>query len=325
MPRLTGEVRFAYEATINELAETLHSITRDLISPLTFTPLVPIDGALDGYKNITPNYQYGDTVTWLKGKHSFKGGIEARLISCAGEDIANVVPRAFLGAGTAPIQGLTSNNPPTLGANLGVAQNLLLDLSGSVNSVSKTLHAPSGSATCLPGLERYALIKQHEWSGFFKDDIKFTRKLTVNLGVRCELYQVPFEAHGNAIAPAGGGYSLFGISGTSLADEFHPGVLNGQLITPQQVGPNGPHPDAELYKGDNNNFAPGLGLAWSLPWFGVDKTVLRVGYGVGYERLNIYANAAPHRLRAGSRTNLLQHPGELPESFEPGSTCNSDQ
>ena len=35
---------------------------------------------------------------------------------------------------------------------------------------------------------------------------------------------------------------------------------------------------------DWNNFAPAVGLSWSLPWLGRDKTVLRVGYGIGYER-----------------------------------------
>ena len=279
-----------------------------LISPLTFTPVVPIDGALDGYKNITPNYQYGDTITWLKGKHSFKGGIEARLISYAGFDTANIVPRVFLGSGTTPIQGLTSANFPTLGTNLGVAQNLLLDLSGSVTAVSQTLSAPSGSSTFLPGLARYALLKQHEWSGFFKDDIKVSPRLTVNLGVRYELYQVPFEGHGNAIAPAGGGYSLFGISGNSWAAEFQPGVLNGKLITPIQVGPNGPNPNTSLYNGDHNNFAPGIGFAYSLPWFGVDKTVLRGGYGVGYERINIYATQLPTIYAPGLGQNFVNTP-----------------
>ena len=64
--------------------------------------------------------------------------------------------------------------------------------------------------------------------------------------------------------------------------------MNGQLITPQQIGPGGPHPDVSLFNGDHNNFGPGIGLAWSLPWFGKDKTTLRAGYGVSFERTAIY-------------------------------------
>jgi len=269
------------------------------IQPLTFTPPIPAnDGAIDGYKNITPNYQYGDTLTWLKGKHSFKGGIEARLISYAGNDVAFVTPTAFIGPGATPVQGLTSTNFPALGTNLTNAQNLLLDLAGSLGSptsgaVSQTLNAPSQSSSFLPGLSRYAWLKQHEWSMFFKDEIKVSPSFTLNLGVRYELYQVPFEAHGDAVIPEGGGYSLFGISGNSWGSEFHPGVLNGSLITPIQVGPGGPNPSVPLFKGDHNNFGPGVGFAYSLPWFGKDKTVLRMGYGIVYERTPIYVTQLP--------------------------------
>jgi hypothetical protein len=259
-----------------------------LISPLTFSPVVPIDSALDGYANVTPNYQYGDNVTWVKGKHTFKGGFEARLISYAGYDIANVVPRVYLGAGTTPTN-LSGTLISGIGQNLTTAQNLLYGLSGAVTLVSQTLNAPSGGSSFLPGLTRYALIKQHEFSGYFKDDIKITPSFTLNVGLRYELYQVPYEGHGNFVVPEGGGYSLFGISGNSYAAEFKPGSLGGQLITPIQIGPNGPNPGVSLYNGDHNNFGPGIGFAWSLPWLGEKgKTVFRAGYGVSYERTPIY-------------------------------------
>ncbi len=279
-----------------------------LISPLTFSPVVPIDSALDGYANVTPNYQYGDNATWIKGKHSFKGGFEARLISYAGYDIANVVPRVFFGAGTTPTN-LSNTLIPGVGQNLTTASNLLYDLSGSVSLVSQTLNAPSGSSTFVPNLTRYALIKQHEFSWYFKDDIKVTPSFTLNLGLRYELFQVPYEGQGNFVAPVGGGYSLFGISGRSYASEFQPGVLNGQLITPQQIGPNGPHPDVSLFNGDHNNFAPGIGFAWSLPWLGgKDKTVLRAGYGVGYERTALYVTQLITVYAPGLGQNFINTP-----------------
>jgi hypothetical protein len=42
-----------------------------------------------------------------------------------------------------------------------------------------------------------------------------------------------------------------------------------------------------IYNNDLNNFAPAVGLSWSLPYFGKDKTVLRMGYSVGYERSSL--------------------------------------
>jgi hypothetical protein len=95
---------------------------------------------------------------------------------------------------------------------------------------------------------------------------------------------VPYNALGVWGAPVGGNAGVFGISGTSFADINQPGRLNGQLTRIQLVGKNSPNSSTLLYQNDWNNFAPALGLSWSLPWLGKDKTVLRVGYSVGYER-----------------------------------------
>ncbi|MBI2149349.1 MAG: hypothetical protein HYU27_01935 [Acidobacteria bacterium] len=48
------------------------------------------------------------------------------------------------------------------------------------------------------------------------------------------------------------------------------------------MGKNSPNPDIKLHNNDFNNFAPAFGLSWSIPWWGQDKTVLRVGYGWSY-------------------------------------------
>src|SRR5262249_39496907 len=45
-----------------------------------------------------------------------------------------------------------------------------------------------------------------------------------------------------------------------------------------------PNPDISpnLMGNDSNNLGPAVGLAWNVPWFGKEKTVLRAGYGVTY-------------------------------------------
>ncbi len=55
----------------------------------------------------------------------------------------------------------------------------------------------------LPGLLPYHEWHQNEYSWFFKDDFKVTPSLTLNLGVRWELYRVPTEAQGKMLAPVG--------------------------------------------------------------------------------------------------------------------------
>ena len=67
-----------------------------------------------------------------------------------------------------------------------------------------------------------------------------------------------------------------------------PGALNGTLTRIEFVGPNSPNPDKQLYNDDWNNFAPAVGLSWHIPYFGAGKTVLRMGYGVGYEKIPLF-------------------------------------
>ena len=162
---------------------------------------------------------------------------------------------------------------------------MLLNLAGSVGNVSQAFNSPGGpNPVFLPGEVNQRTWRQREFSFFFKDDFKVTPNLTLNLGIRYEWYGVPFEANGKAVAPAGGAAGVFGISGSGFADMFQPGHLAGSLTRIQTVGPRSQNPGVPLYQNDNNNFAPAVGLSWAVPWFGAGKTVVRLGYGIGYER-----------------------------------------
>ena len=79
--------------------------------------------------------------------------------------------------------------------------------------------------------------RQHEYAGFFKDDWKITRNITINLGVRYEYYSPPYEANGKAAIPVNGTAGAFGISGSSYADAYRPGASGGTLTQLKLVGP----------------------------------------------------------------------------------------
>jgi hypothetical protein len=74
------------------------------------------------------------------------------------------------------------------------------------------------------------------------------------------------------------------LSGTDFSALRRPGVTNGSLTRLQLVGKNSPNEDTPLYEPDWNNFAPAVGFSWALSYFGKNKTVLRGGFGMGYER-----------------------------------------
>ena len=188
------------------------------------------------------------------------------------------------------MQNVTATTLPGLGTNQAVAQQTLAELSGSVSEAFQYLNSPGGpNPSYLAGQQQYFHFKTPELSAFFKDDLKVSPNLTLNLGVRYEWYGVPVEANGLGLGLVGGEAGVFGISGTNIGSEFQPGPAQGSLTNVQQIGPHTPNPNTQLYKNKNFNFAPAVGLSWAVPGdnrvFGKGKTVLRAGYSMSYERL----------------------------------------
>ena len=223
--------------------------------------------------NVVPLYTYADTLSWTHGKHGFKGGVEFRLGSNNAWNTDRIIPRVALGNGV-PVTGITSAAIPGLTGNtLTFPVQFLNDLAGSVLAIDQAFSlAPDPKNIVFQDYRdlprKVRDIHQNEWSAFFKDDWKIRPDFGINLGLRYEYFGVPFESHGLMAAPIGEG-----------------GVIeNGSLsIAPEFVGKNSPQPDKQLYKDDWNNFAPSIGVSWSLPYLGKDKTVLRAGYGISYQ------------------------------------------
>ncbi len=239
----------------------------------------------DPVRLFSPLYQYADNLTWIRGRHTFKGGVDVRFPSSNSFNSSDVMPRANLGTGGVPVLNL--DRIPGIGQNLGNAQSMLTDLAGSLASVVQALNATGGqSPQYQPGLYKYRHWKRPEVSWFFKDDWKVTPNLTLNLGVRWEYYGVPYDPTGRTASLAGGANAVFGLSGTSFDDLYKPGRLNGSMTQVNLIGPGTSNPQAKLYNEDLNNFAPAVGVSYVLPRF-QRKTVVRAGYGMSYERQSL--------------------------------------
>jgi hypothetical protein len=118
--------------------------------------------------------------------------------------------------------------------------------------------------------ESSSYFRSWVYSGFFQDDWRVAAHLTINYGLRYE-YFTPFtEKYGH------------------LADlAFGPGFSSAAVVTGQNPGslPN------SLLRGDTNNLAPRVGLAFR-PW-SQHTLVLRAGYGIFYDG-SIYSRIFPN-------------------------------
>jgi hypothetical protein len=212
----------------------------------------------------------------------------------------------------------------------------LNNLAGSIASFQQAFNSPGGAnPVFLAGEGKVRHWKETEFSMFFKDNWKITPRLTLNLGLRYEFYGVPYDANGKTAAPVGGTAGIFGVSGTGMDVLFQPGASKGQLTTVQLVGKNSPNPGSQLWNNDWTDFAPAVGLSWALPYFGENKTTLRMGYGWGYERssfrmVDVIAGDLPGlrvvtTSQSGSYLNLASTAFPLTPTGKPLSTIPIDE
>ncbi|HEY2380503.1 MAG TPA: TonB-dependent receptor [Terriglobia bacterium] len=244
----------------------------------------------------TPLFTYGDSITWTKGKHTFKGGGELRFgSSLFGDDIEggnfSSFARAFGGdSPLAPTQNIDSTHQPglqgtsTTGAQLYM-RSLLSLLSGSLAQVTQLDWLANATDTKFSGYQtaaqRFRQVNQNEASLFFKDDWKFRQSLTLNLGLRWDYYGPAWVSNGLTAVPVGGGNALFGYSGRGFQNWMQPGQ-RGANTQIQLVGPGSPNPGISAWSKDYHNFGPAVGFAWQIPYFGAGQTTLRGGYQVSF-------------------------------------------
>ena len=131
-----------------------------------------------------------------------------------------------------------------------------------------------------------------EFGAYFQDDWKATKRLTLNLGIRYDLYQRHHELNNLAttflLGPATPNPTILGPSNGLLNRLYNASNSSNcvNLALAQVAGGCGPGtggfaPSATLGQGDHNNFGPRIGFAWDV--FGDGRTSLRGGFGVAYE------------------------------------------
>jgi outer membrane receptor protein involved in Fe transport len=148
-------------------------IPADAFPPINIAGMLPFGsgrgGFAGGYRK-SHIVQFTDSLTWVRGRHTFKVGTDQRWIRL---NFANRPNPS--GSFTFP-ETLTNNPQRPAGTGFGFATFLLGEVSGGSQSVTP----------------HFAF---HAWSNgsYIQDDWKVNRRLTLNLGLRYDLVSGPVE------------------------------------------------------------------------------------------------------------------------------------
>jgi hypothetical protein len=235
-------------------------VRRDLAFPEMdpVSPTVNITGAFNfgGASNfpqgrVTNAYQFSDTLTWTAPRHTLKLGVDVRY-----NDVLNEA--AFDSKGTFTFNSLQDY------------------MNNNAFQVVQALQTAS--------------FEVGQWQSFFfvQDDFRVSADLTLNLGLRYEVSDVPL--------------GMFGSTDPQVREALVPGPV----------------------KKDTNNWAPRAGFAYSprtQNWFlGDGVTVFRGGFGIGYDVLFynlLTVNTNPNVVTLTENNRLDLYPTKLTGSVTP--------
>jgi len=264
-----------------------------------------------------PTYSIDESLTWLKGKHSFSFGA-SYLRATAWENAQQIVPGIDFGFSTTndPAAGLftTANFPNASAGQLSDARDLYALLTGRVAAVT-------GQAALDPSTNKYVAFgprrregKIDMYSGFAQDSWRLNSTLTVTGGLRWDV-QMPFSAANDIMSTVTMadicGRSGLGDGGTySQCNFFAPGSLSGVVPSFKQLtrGTLGYHTDW-------NNIAPSIGVAWRpnqqngfwRTFLGdPEQATIRAGYTVSYERQGMAVFTDTFGANPGSTISLTR-------------------
>src|SRR5205823_1161645 len=149
-------------------------------------------------------------------------------------------------------------------SDITMAQDLLANLAGSIDTLSQDFFLLSPDQKDFVGFQNGGVLKtrnydQNDYAAYFKDSWKVTSNLTLNLGLRYDVYGTPYDDTGMGVKPIGGQAALFGISGTDFSARFHPGAKGGTPTIIGFAGKHSPNPATLIYNDDFNNLAPSFG------------------------------------------------------------------
>jgi hypothetical protein len=220
---------------------------------------------------VSSTFQLTDDLTKIYGKHSFKMGFEWQHVKFS--TLQPPWSHGQFGFG-----GQFTDVPNVGGGNTGVAQLLLVPQASTVPNGIDYVGGPGSVFVSNISLTDNG---KNYYGGYFQDDWKVSSKLTLNLGVRWDYFQLVFEHHGGQAnfvpsgPPTGGALYLLPNSSSvaNLSTSFT------TLLAKDGIGLAAGKYGRGLGTAQKNNIAPRLGAAYQI----TPKFVARASFGMFFD------------------------------------------
>ncbi len=229
--RVDTRIRSLDDSQLSDLGAILPGVFPAQLSRLTVDGFFDTDAGLN-YGEHGNIYQLGDNVSWFRGRHSVKIGGEFQR--------TEMINRA------------------------STATNGFFRFDGSVTTNAFADFLIGKPRSLDQGSPYDRVVKGYNWYVFVQDDYRISSRLTLNLGLRYELFRPYHHVHNWTNTYRAGQQST-----------VSPGAPPG-MVFPGDAGIS-----RGLVPVDKNNFAPRLGFAWDPR--GDGKLSVRAAYGLFYE------------------------------------------
>jgi len=238
-----NEVRYGWnsilvdQSTGNKLDD--YGVANSLAAGIPGPPVIAINGytSLGAQGNVpirktSQSQQFLDNLTFTRGQHTLKVGVDVRLISA-------FTAATLSGKGTLTFNGVYSQNPQSRGNTGSAFADFLLGYTSSANVGAPIIADERGKV----------------YAGYLQDDWKISRRLTVNVGLRYEV-STPYIELNNKLANFIYDPNASGFGGTVLAGKN--GVSRGLLNT--DLNNFGPRLGFALQANEKTVFRGGYGI-----------------------------------------------------------------